>query len=163
MHTTKFNIESYLSEYLIGKWGFQPNDKNQNSIVRLPKEVYLYNFLHSLTVKKPQHAPAPWGNIEIVVPARKEGNKPPEKYNYISRESALLFNRTLTKFFRADLHEFIDNQKHQHGISIKDACFIFISKYGIESIDAESLAKNYYRWKKKIRSLNQERRSFTSR
>lgn len=155
MYTTKFKIEAYLAEYLVGKWGV-------NGIVELPRDIYLYNILHSLTIKKPLHAPEPSGNVEIVIPQRKEGNKKPERYNYVSTNAARYFNRRVKAFFRADLHEFVDNRKHMMGETYKDACFLFVAQYNVESIDPESLIKNYYRWKGVIRE-NREKFSYSSR
>ena len=143
MYTVKFDIENYLAEYLRGKWG--------PTIVEIPRDVYLYNLLHSLTKKQPSHVPVLSGNVEIIIPCRREGNKNPEYYNYVSSGGAELFNKALKLFFRADLHEFVDHMKHDKGYTYKDACFLFASQYGIESIDTESLIKNYYRWKEKVR------------
>lgn len=163
MHTTRFTIDAYLAEYLLGKWGVPSENDASRLIVQIPREVYLFNLLHSLTMKRPKHVPGACGNIEMVVPFRKEGNKRPEHYNYISDPGARLFNKKATQFFRADLHEFIDNRKHVHGDSIKDACFLFVAMYQVKSIDPESLAKNYYRWKGDVREMNRERRAYLTR
>lgn len=162
MHTTKFTIENYLAEYLRGKWGIKDEHGKHTGVIEIPREVYLYNILHSLTIKKPIHAPKPSGNIEIIIPYRKEGNKKPERYNYISTDAARYFNKKLKLFFRADLHEFVDNMKHDEGSTYKDACFIFIEKYEIESIDPESLIKNYYRWKETVRD-NRQKKAYATR
>lgn len=162
MHTTKFTIENYLAEYLRGKWGLEDENGKNTGIVDIPKDIYLYNVLHSITIKRPRHAPIQDGNIEIVIPYRKEGNKKPEYYNYISEEGARIFNKKLKLFFRADLHEFVDNLKHNEGLTYKDACFMFVAKYNIESIDPESLIKNYYRWKETVRD-NRQKKSYVTR
>lgn len=163
MHTTQFNIDAYLAEYLLGKWGVPHENDVNRLVVQFPREIYLFNLLHSLTMKRPKHVLEAVGNIEVIIPFRKEGNKRPEHYNYISNPSAKLFNKKVTQFFRADLHEFLDNRKHVHGESIKDACFQFVAMYQIESIDPESLAKNYYRWKGDVRGMNRERRAYLTR
>jgi len=162
MHTTKFTIENYLAEYLRGKWGLKDESGNITEIIEIPKDVYLYNELHSLTIKKPKHAPGPEGNIEVVIPHRREGNKKPIRYNYVSAEGSRYFNKVLKIFFRADLHEFVDSKKHDKGITYKDACYLFVAKYGIESIDPDSLVKNYYRWKETVRD-NREKKSYATR
>lgn len=164
MYTTIFNIDAYLSEYLYGKWGIALQESNDKKmVVKIPKDVYLSNLLHSLTIRKPKHLPEAWGNVEIVLPFIKEGAKRPDRHNFISVPSANLFNKRVRQFFRAELHEYIDNQKHIFGISIKDACMMFVMQFGIESIDPDSLAKNYYRWKGTIREVNKTSRAFTSR
>lgn len=160
MYTTKFEIEDYLAEYLIGKWGVDKGDSGK--VVELPRDIYLYTILHSLTIKKPKHAPVPSGNVEIVIPQKREGNKKPERYNYISSKAAKYFNRRVKAFFRADLHEFVDHWKHVEGDTYKNACFLFVAQYQIESIDPDSLSKNYYRWKGVVRD-NREKRAYSTR
>ncbi|MDR1883764.1 MAG: hypothetical protein LBR26_13410 [Prevotella sp.] len=162
MITTKFTIEPYLAEYLRGKWSVSDANGNPADIISIPDKIYLYNILSSLTIKRPKHAPLPDGNLEVILPHRKEGNKNPEYYNYISAKSAMYFNKKVKLFFRADLHEFIDSRKHDEGETYKDACYYFISKYRIESIDPDSLAKNYYRWKSMVRE-NREKKAYATR
>ena len=162
MYTAKFTIEAYLAEYLRGKWSLKDAEGNPTGIVSIPEDVYLYSIFSSLTIKTPINAPVPSGNIEIIIPHRKLGNKKPERYNYISERGAQIFNKKVKLFFRADLHEFIDNQKHDEGETYKDACYIFIAKYSIESFDPDSLAKNYSRWKDTIRG-NRSKKAYVSR
>lgn len=152
MHTTKFTIEDYLAEYLRGKWGVKDKDGNHTSVVRIPENIYLYDILSSITIKKPRHIKEIEGNLEIVIPHRKEGNKKPEVYSYVSKKGAKLFNKSLKLFFRADLHEYLDHKKHEEGISYKDAGFMFVAELGIESFDSESVTKNYSRWRQKVRN-----------
>ncbi|MDU1892819.1 MAG: hypothetical protein E6767_19235 [Dysgonomonas sp.] len=151
MHTTKFTIEDYLAEYLRGKWGIKDENGESTQVVRIPEEIYLYDTLSCLTMKKPRKAAAPAGNLEIIIPHRREGNKKPSVYNYISERGAKIFNKKVKLFFRSELHEFLDYMKHEEGIAYKDACFMFVSKYGIESFDSESAEKNHSRWRKKVR------------
>lgn len=162
MHTTKFTIENYLAEYLRGKWGLKDENGNNTGIIEIPPNVYLYNILHSLMIKKPAIIKDLVGNIEIVIPNRKEMHKNPAYYNFISKDAARYFNKKLKLFFRADLHEFLDHKKHDNGDTFKDACFLFIEKYNIESIDPESLIKNYSRWKGVVRD-NRDKRAYTTR
>lgn len=162
MTTTRFAIEPYLAEYLRAKWPMADSNGKPTDIVSIPDKIYLYNILSSLTIKKPRHAPEPAGNLEIVIPNRKESSKDPEYYNYISAKSAVLFNKKVKLFFRAELHEFIDSRKHDEGETYKDACYLFICKYKIESIDPDSLAKNYYRWKIAIRE-SREKKTYITR
>ena len=162
MFTTKFTIEPYLAEYLKGKWAIEDAEGNLTNVVQIPEKCYLYDALSSLIIKKPNQAPNPTGNIEIVVPHRREGNRRPEHYNYISERAAAIMNKKIKLFFRADLHEFIDHHKHDNGETYSDACFLFITKYSITSIDPDSLTKNYFRWKSDVRQ-NRNKKSYTTR
>lgn len=151
MHTTKFTIEDYLAEYLRGKWGIRDEHGEPTPAVEIPEDVYLYDILSSLTMKTPRNATLGDNNLEVVIPHRRAGNKKPAIYNYISEKGAKIFNKKVKLFFRSELHEYLDHMKHVEGITFKDACFLFISKYGIESFDSESAEKNYARWRKKVR------------
>ena len=161
MQTTKFTIEDYLAEYLRGKWGMKDANGECTSIVEIPEDTYLYDSLSSLTMKKPRHVKEYRGNIEIVIPHRREGNKKPAVYNYISSAGARIFNKKVKLFFRAELHEYLDYKKHEEGMSYRDACFVFLSQYGIESFDPESAEKNYSRWRNKIRDKKDRKKAFT--
>jgi len=156
MQTTKFTIEDYLAEYLRGKWGVRDKEGRITNVVEIPENVYLYHTISSLTQKKPRNVNKIEGNIEIVIPYRREGNKHPEIYNYISEEGARIFNSRVKRFFRADMHEFLDMKKHIEGISYKEAAFEFLGQYGIESFDSESVTKNYKRWREKIRTVKKK-------
>lgn len=160
MYTTKFTIEDYLAEYLRGKWGIKSDSEETNTIVKIPENVYLYDMLSSLTKKRPKHVPETNGNVEIIIPHRKEGNKKPLLHNYISYQGASIFNKRVKLYFRADLHEYMDFMKHDQGISYKEAAYMFINKYAIESFDPESIIKNYSRWKTKVRM---RKKTYTTR
>ncbi len=160
MHTTKFTMEDYLVEYLIGKWGVLDKDGNRTNVVAIPENVYLYDTLSSLMIKKPKHAPEPSGNLEIVIPYRKEGNKKPAVYNYVSRQGAEIFAKKVKLFFRAELHEYLDYKKHEECVTYKDAGYMFVAEYGIESFDPDSARKNYARWRAKVRN---RKKAYTTR
>lgn len=162
MLTTKFTIEDYLAEYLQGKWGIINEDEKQTDVVRIPENVYLFNNLANLIVKKPDNVPEPEGNFEIIVPHVRDGNKHPKYHNYVGERGAKIFNKKVKLYFRSDLHEFIDSYKHDYGGTYLDACYEFVSKYKIKSIDPDSLAKDYSRWRKKIRD-NRIKKSYSSR
>lgn len=160
MHTTKFTIEDYLAEYLRGKWGVKNEHGEPIPVVEIPEDVYLYDILSSLTQKTPRNGSDQNANLEIIIPHRRAGNKKPAVYNYVSNKGAAIFNKKVKLFFRAELHEYLDYMKHMEGMTFKDACFLFVSKYGIESFDCESAEKNYSRWRKKIRS---RKKAYSSR
>ena len=148
MHTVKLYIEDYLAEYLIGKWGI-----DESGLVQIPYEVYLIHDLCALTVKKNRDKVEPSFNIQIILPNIKTINKNPAIYNHMSRRGSKVFEKQVRSFFRADLHEFIDQKKHEDGISIKDTCYIFCELYNIESFNSDSMAKNYNRWRNRIRAI----------
>ena len=71
MITTKITIENYLAEYLIGKYG-TPDSK----VVRLPSDLDLYHFVYDLLQKRPAGCPVDSGNLELVLPERREAHLP---------------------------------------------------------------------------------------
>lgn len=157
MITAKFKIEDYLAEYLRGKWGIKDKDGHPTGIVSIPEDIYLYHILWGLMQTRRKNETQVEPNIEVVLPhCRKGDRKNPRFYNYISLQGSEIFNKRLKKFFRADMHEFFDYQKHEEGITYKEAAYLFIAKYDIESIDPDSLAKNYSRWKDNVR-LNRKK------
>ena len=162
MITAKFRIEDYLAEYLRGKWGIIDEDGKPTGIISIPENIYLYHILWGLMQTKRENETKVKPNIEIVLPhCRKGDRKDPRYYNHISLRGSLIFNSRLKKFFRADMHEFFDYMKHEEGMTYKEASFLFVAKYGIDSIDPDSLAKNYSRWKDNVR-LNRKK-AYSSR
>lgn len=45
----------------------------------------------------------------------------------------------------------MDENKHLRGIQFKESVFVFMSRYGIESVSEDALLKNYQRWRDKLR------------
>ena len=94
MITTKITIENYLAEYLIGKYG-TPDSK----VVRLPSDLDLYHFVYDLLQKRPAGCPVDSGNLELVLPERREahlpGGKPLATYNYIGERGAKILSRKI--------------------------------------------------------------------
>lgn len=160
--TTKIQIEPYLAEYLIGKWGKKDAKGKPTGIVAIPDTIYLYHNLWSLTSTTPHYIKEDdiVGNVEIVLPNRKEG-KDPRYYNYISEESAKIFNKDVKLFFRADLHNFLDKKKHDEGYTYKEAAYIFALQHDIVSYEVDSMTKNYARWRNNIR--NRKQKAYSSR
>lgn len=161
-YTTKFDIDKYIAEYLNTAYGHKQEDGR--TIVTLPSNIYLYHTLCSLTRKQPANGFTLQGNIEISLSdCQIFTRKDPKYYNYISPTAAKIFNKTATLFFRSTLHEYLDRMKHVEGLTYKEAAFLFVCKYEIDSIEPESLIKNHQRWISKIRSCNTRKKEYTRR
>ena len=102
MITTKITIENYLAEYLIGKYG-TPDSK----VVRLPSDLDLYHFVYDLLQKRPAGCPVDSGNLELVLPERREahlpGGKPLATYNYIGERGAKILSRKINTMMDAPI------------------------------------------------------------
>lgn len=162
MITTVFSIDPYLAEFLKSAYGQKQDDGR--IVVTLPPDIYLYHTLCSITQKQPANVTELIGNIEIsLADCQTTTRKEPQYYNYISQDGAKIFNKAATLFFRAALHEYMDSKKHEDGFTYKEASFMFVAKYAIESIEPESLIKNHKRWITKVRSLKSRKKEYTRR
>ena len=81
MITTRIQIESYLAEYVRGKY----YDETIGT-VRFPSSSDIYVTIYDLMEKRPVNCPADRGNLEFMLPDRREANfaggKSPEQFNY---------------------------------------------------------------------------------
>lgn len=149
MITTKIKVEGFISDYCIGKWGTDFTEP-----VRFPDNTDVYHTLYELTDKRPV-GQIDRGNLEVVLPTcTRDGDiirKNPEVYNYISERSSCILNRKIKLMFWAELHEFLDSQKHLYGISFLESIYTFMCKYRITKITEDALYKNYQRWRQLIR------------
>ena len=155
MMTTKIEVPAHLHEYLAGKYC----SLNLNQPVRFPDGADIYHQLFALLERRPISAPVDRGNLEICLPNRGIG-KPPETYNYLGLRSTRLLVRKIELMMWADAHEFIDDQKHRHGIIFINSIHTFMTRYGITSISEDAFLKNYYRWRKRVRA--KETRAYNS-
>lgn len=150
MITTKITIEQHIAEYCIGKWGDDFAEP-----VRFPDTSDIYFTIYDLTQKRPLHVHHDDGNLEIVLPNRsKDGQsirKNPDVYNYISERSSKIIAKKICSQFWAELHEFIDDQKHRYGIEYVESVYTFMLKYRITGITEDALLKNYQRWRQLLR------------
>ncbi len=150
MITTKITIKSFLAEYIIGKYG-----KPDESAVRLPDDLDLYHTIYDLLQKRPVNCPIDKGNLELVLPERREGHhiggKSTNTYNYLSQQSATILERKINVMMRAELHELLDENKHIYGIDYLNSAWYFLRKYCIESLSVDALLKDYQRWRAKMR------------
>ena len=69
MITTRIQIESYLAEYVRGKY----YDETIGT-VRFPSSSDIYVTIYDLMEKRPVNCPADRGNLEFMLPDRREAN-----------------------------------------------------------------------------------------
>lgn len=150
MITVKINVDAAVAQYIRGKYF-----DHEVGAVRFPPSSDIYITIYDLLQKRPADNPIDTGNLELALPDRREANqaggKDPKTYNYISHRAAKILNKRFTLLMWADLHEFMDEQKHLKGVQYKDSVYIFMQKYSIESISDDALLKNYQRWRYNMR------------
>ena len=149
--STRITIKPHLAEYCIGKWGSEFQEP-----VEFPAHTELYVTIYNLTMKRPVNCPLDSGNLEVVLPNRRNDEimsirKNPEVYNYISERASKILSRKIELYFWAELHETIDENSHRYRISYSETIYTFLAKYKIESITEDALLKNYQRWKENRR------------
>lgn len=145
MITVKIALEPYVAEYVTGKF-FDP----EQEAVRFPASHDIYHLLWDLLKKRPADCPTDRGNVRLCLPDRREG-KNPETYNWLSERSVGILNEKLRLMMWAELHDFMDENKHIRGIQFKESVYQFMCRYGIESITEDALLKNYQRWRDRQR------------
>ncbi len=141
MVTTKINIKPHLAEYLYGKF-YDPS----RECIRFDDRLDIYHTLWDLMVKRPDDSPIDEGNVEIFLPKRAEG-KNPRDYNYLGERSEKILERRIEDIFYAELRAKYDEEKHRIGQTYLDTAHEFICRYQIESITADALIKDYYRYR----------------
>lgn len=151
MITTKIEIASHLAEYCRGKWC-----DNEAGIVSFPPMTELYVMIYDLTIKRPANVHIDKGNLEIALPAcRAISGQPirknPEVYNYLSDRAARMVEKRIRILMRAELHEYLDENKHRYGIDYIESVHAFRCKYQIESIQDDALLKDHQRWRECVR------------
>ena len=146
MMTVKINVDPAVAEYISAKY----NDP-EIAAVRFPPASDIYVSVFDLLQKRPADRPVDSGNLLIALPDRREGGKDPRYYNYLSARSQKILNAKLRLMFCAELHEFVDENKHLRGIQFKESVYTFMCRYGIESLSEDALWKNYQRWRAKLR------------
>ena len=151
MITTRIQIESYLAEYVRGKY----YDETVGT-VRFPSSSDIYVTIYDLMEKRPVNCRADRREANFA------GGKSPEQFNYISVRGTAILEKRLRALMWAELHELMDENKHLHGIEFKETVFTFLKKYDISSIQEDGLLKNYQRWRdsfrrKKKRAYNRKK------
>lgn len=149
--TIRINLEPYLCEYLIGKYGY-----SGQCVLRLPDGDDLYHLLYDLLEKRPANVPVDRGNIELQLPRRRVG-KSPLVYNFMGVRSQEEFSRRVSLRMWAEVHDYLDDQHHRYGVSYISAIRNFLLRYGICSLSEDTILKNYYRWRMRVRFKRQKR------
>lgn len=145
MISVKINVPEHIAEYITAKYY-----DNETGCVRFPANSDIYVMIFDLLQRRPQSSPVDTGNLEFALPDRRIG-KSPETYNYLSARSASMLADKMRLMMWSELHDFMDEQKHDKGQQFKDSVFIFMRRYSIESISEDALLKNYQRWRYKVR------------
>lgn len=150
MITTKISIDQTTAEYIRGRYFDQ-----DRGVVRFPPSSDIYIRVYDLLAKRPVDHPVDVGNLEFALPDRRDANPPggkdPKIYNYLSKRAAKILEDRFRLLMWAELHEFMDEEKHLNGTQYKDAVLIFMNRYCIESITEDALLKNYQRWRDDLR------------
>lgn len=157
MITTKITIENHLAEYCLAKFSANPDE----APIRFADNLDIYHFIYDLLEKRPVNCRRDAGNIEIVLPDRRSGDriggKSPERYNYLGERSQRLVNKKIKLMMRAELHDLVDVNKHNFGIDQIESVHYFMKKYCIESITEDALLKDYQRWRDDVRRSSRKR------
>ena len=153
MITVKTFAEPHVAEYIRGKF-FDP----ESGTVRFPSGLDIYVLIYDLLQKRPERCPVDAGNLEFALPERRLG-KDPMSYNYLSGRAQKMLSDKMRLMMWAELHDYMDENKHLNGIQFKDSVFMFMRRYSIESISEDALLKNYQRWRDKLR--RRKKRGYT--
>ena len=150
MITTRIQIEPYLAEYIRGKY----YDETVGT-VRFPSHSDIYVTVYDLMEKRPVNCPSDRGNLEFMLPDRREANfaggKSPEQFNYISIRGTRFLEKRFRALMWAELHEVMDENKHLHGVDFKETVFTFMNRYSTASLQAAGLLKTSHRWRHSFR------------
>ncbi len=155
MITVKIEVEPHVAEYIRGKYF-----SGDAGAVKFPASLDIYVLIYDLLQKRPTSAPVDSGNLEFALPDRREG-KDPATYNYLSARSQKMLGDRMRVMMWAELHDFMDENKHVHGIQFKESVYLFMRRYSIDSVTEDALLKNYQRWRDKQR--RRKKRGYTRR
>lgn len=150
MITTKIKTEPAVAEYIRGRYFDEAA-----GCVRFPSGHDIYETIYNLMQRRPETNPVDCGNLEFALPDKREGReaagKNPETFNYLSQRSGEILAARMKLMMWADLHDFMDENKHARGVQFKDSAHEFMTRYGVESVSVDALLKNYQRWREKMR------------
>ena len=153
MVTVTCQIKPYLAAYMYMRYKNHldvPPDRSSSSLsaIHLLDTQPIYHFLHQLSIPHPPNAS--WhetGNITFTLPHPRNG-KNPNVYNYIGHNSALIIEKAMEVEMRAELYEFLLENKYCHGIMFKKSMETFVEHYNmIGLVEEESLMRAFQRWR----------------
>jgi len=153
MIQTSIQITPYLAEYIRGKlncFGDEP--------LQIPDSLDLYHVVWTLMAKRQKNqSPIDTGNLTLALPDRRIG-KDPTVYNYLSAHAAKIIDAEIRRMFNHELHSLMkDNETFGHEQSNLDVAYRMLCEYGITSIGADALLKNYYRYRENLRKRARRR------
>lgn len=157
MVTVTFQIKPYLAAYMYMRYKNHldvPPDRSSSSLsaIHLLDTQPIYHFLHQLSIPHPPNAS--WhetGNITFTLPHPRNG-KNPNVYNYIGHDSALIIEKAMEVEMRAELYEFLLENKYCHGIMFKKSMETFVEHYNMVGlVEEESLMRAFQRWRKMMK------------
>ena len=157
MVTVTFQIKPYLAAYMYVRYKNHldvPPDRFSSSLsaIHLLDTQPIYHFLHQLSIPPPPNAS--WheiGNITFTLPHPRNG-KNPNVYNYIGHDSALIIEKAMEVEMKAELYEFLLENKYCHGIMFKKSMETFVTHYNmVELVEEESLMRAFQRWRKMVK------------
>ena len=152
-----FQIKPYLAAYMYMRYKNHldvPPDRSSSSLsaIHLLDTQPIYHFLHQLSIPHPPNAS--WhetGNITFTLPHPRNG-KNPNVYNYIGHNSALIIEKAMEVEMRAELYEFLLENKYCHGIMFKKSMETFVEHYNMVGlVEEESLMRAFQRWRKMMK------------
>ena len=151
---TKNYLCNHLKTKLLHKHPLVPPDRFSSSLsaIHLLDTQPIYHFLHQLSIPHPPNAS--WheiGNITFTLPHPRNG-KNPNVYNYIGHDSALIIEKAMEVEMKAELYEFLLENKYCHGIMFKKSMETFVAHYNmVELVEEESLMRAFQRWRKMVK------------
>ena len=159
MVTVTFSIKPYLAAYMYVRFKNHidsppnvPLSSSSHSPIHLLDTQPIYHFLHQLSVPHPPNVS--WhetGNITFSLPHPRYG-KNPNIYNYIGHDSVLVIENEIEVEMKAELYEFLLENKYCHGIMFKRSMETFVEHYNmVELVEEESLMRAFQRWRKMVK------------
>ena len=157
MVTVTFQIKPYLAAYMYTRYKNHldlPPDCSSSALsaIHLLDTHPIYHFLHQLSTPHPPNIS--WhetGNITFTLPHPRNG-KNPNVYNYIGHDSALIIEKAMEVEMKAELYEFLLDNKYCHGIMFKKSMETFVEHYNmVELVEEESLIRGFQRWRKMMK------------
>ena len=144
MVTVTFQIKPYLAAYMYTRYKNHldlPPDRSSSA-------------LSAIQLSTPHPPNISWhetGNITFTLPHPRNG-KNPNVYNYIGHDSALIIEKAIEVEMKAELYEFLLDNKYCHGIMFKKSMETFVEHYNmVELVEEESLIRGFQRWRKMMK------------
>lgn len=154
-------IKPYLKDFLVNIYGQEPIPTSKKNIIGILVEPILkkppVDYIPQQTISKPDNI-----LIEIIkCKKKKELEKNPLYYHYISLDDQLKLQRGILNIFNHIFYTFTDSyilaySKGNIKYEIKNCIDDFCNEYDInkDNADYEMLKKNYYRYRIKKNDAN---------